>query len=330
MRPDHKNKGFFMQTRLARHACFAIALACATLAQDAAAAAKDGAGKHAIAHAAIADPKPDVQHPAANREVLVMSHGEGMNALFMLAAGAGPKPTMLLLHGLPGNEQNLDLAQAVRRAGWNVLTVHYRGSWGSPGRFSLASAGEDVDAAMAFLRQPENAREYGIDTRRIVIAGHSMGGFFAAHYAAHHDDVVGAILIDPWNIGASAKALLAHPETRQDEIAAMGEDFGNALAGTDAATLTGESERHAQDWDLIDDAPGLAAKPLLLVGATKGNAGEVAPLAQAIRARHATRLDYQTMPTDHAFIDHRIALASTVIEWLDGLRARPAGAVGGH
>jgi pimeloyl-ACP methyl ester carboxylesterase len=229
---------------------------------------------------------------------------------------------MLLLHGLPGNEQNLDLAQAVRRAGWNVLTMHYRGSWGSPGRFSLAGALDDVDAAMAFLRQPENAREYGVDTRRIVIAGHSMGGFFAARYAARHEDVLGAILIDPWNIGAWAKGLLAHPETRQDEIASMGEDFGNALAGADAATLAGEAERHARDWDMIDDARGLAGKPLLVIGAVKGNAAEVAPLVNAIRVRNASRLAAQTMPTDHAFVDHRIALAGAVVDWLDGLRAR--------
>ena len=40
-----------------------------------------------------------------------------------IAAGAGPHPTMLLLHGLPGNERNLDLAQAARRAAKVALTV---------------------------------------------------------------------------------------------------------------------------------------------------------------------------------------------------------------
>lgn len=77
-----------------------------------------------VPRAVIADPPRDAAHPARNRQALNLSHGEGMNALFMLAAGAGPKPTMVLPHGLPGNEQNLDLAQAVRRAGWNVLTLH--------------------------------------------------------------------------------------------------------------------------------------------------------------------------------------------------------------
>jgi pimeloyl-ACP methyl ester carboxylesterase len=272
--------------------------------------------------AVVADPPRDARAPARNRQVLIMSHGQGMNALFMLAAGAGPKPTMLLLHGLPGNEQNLDLAQATRRAGWNVLTMHYRGSWGSPGRFSLAGAFEDVEVAMAFLRQPETAREYGIDPRRIVIAGHSMGGFMAARYAATHDDVAGAILIDPWNIGASAKAVLAKPEIRQDAIASMGEDFGNSLAGVDAAALVAEGERHAKDWDLVDYAPKLAGTPLLVVDAKYGLADQVAPLNAAVMAQKGARVRAQTLPSDHAFADQRIALASAVVDWLDGLRVR--------
>ena len=51
---------------------------------------------------------------------------------------------VLLLHGFPGNERNLDLAQALRRAGWTVVFFHYRGAWGSGGDFSFAHVLEDV------------------------------------------------------------------------------------------------------------------------------------------------------------------------------------------
>src|SRR4051794_29286866 len=78
-----------------------------------------------VPRAVVADNARDAKHPAATRQLLIPSGGVDMNALFFLAAGSGPKPTLLLLHGLPGNEQNLDLAQAIRRAGWNVLTMHY-------------------------------------------------------------------------------------------------------------------------------------------------------------------------------------------------------------
>src|SRR5262245_21673422 len=107
----------------------------------------------AIPQSVISDPAPDAEHPPRSAQVLVPSHGSGMNALFYLAGGAGPHPTMVLLHGLPGNEQDLDLAQAIRRSGWNVLTLHYRGAWGSPGVFSIAHVLEDADAAMDFVRR---------------------------------------------------------------------------------------------------------------------------------------------------------------------------------
>ncbi|HEY0437944.1 MAG TPA: HIT family hydrolase, partial [Phenylobacterium sp.] len=63
-----------------------------------------------IPAAVISDPAPDAKHPTRNQQALVPSGGVGMNAEFMLAGGAGPHGTVILFHGIPGNEQNLDLA----------------------------------------------------------------------------------------------------------------------------------------------------------------------------------------------------------------------------
>ena len=73
----------------------------------------------------------------------------------------------------------------MRRAGFNVLTLHYRGSWGSPGTFTFGHAAQDADAAVAFLRAPAAVAKFHIDPARIFVAGHSMGGFMAASAAAH-------------------------------------------------------------------------------------------------------------------------------------------------
>src|SRR5580698_106037 len=147
----------------------------------------------AIPPTVISDPAPDSAHPPRSAQVLVPSHGKGMNGLFYLAGGAGPHPTFVLLHGFPGNEQNLDLAQAIRRAGWNVLTLHYRGSWGVGGTFSLAHAMEDSDAMVAFARSKDASIKYHIDSGRIVVIGHSMGGYLAASAVAHEPAVLGAV-----------------------------------------------------------------------------------------------------------------------------------------
>src|SRR5206468_12705463 len=84
-------------------------------------------------NAAMTDPPRNAAFPAHNQQLLIPSHGAGMNAVLFEAAGKGPHPTVILMHGLPGNERNLDLAQAIRRAGWDVLTFTYRGAGGSGG-----------------------------------------------------------------------------------------------------------------------------------------------------------------------------------------------------
>jgi alpha/beta superfamily hydrolase len=116
----------------------------------------------------------------------------------------------------------------------------------------------------------------------------------------------------------------AYPETRQDAIADLGDDFGNSLAGTDAATLIAEAERHAQDWDLLGTARALAGKPVLIVGAAHGNAAQVAPLAAALKAQRGAQVQAVTLPSDHAFADQRIGLAGVVVDWLAARRLRAA------
>ena len=58
---------------------------------------------------------------------LLPSHG-AMVTLVYVAAGPGPHPAVILLHGFPGNERNLDLAQDIRRASWDVMYFNIAGS----------------------------------------------------------------------------------------------------------------------------------------------------------------------------------------------------------
>src|SRR5579871_720191 len=117
------------------------------------------------------------QNRASMDTFQIPSHGALLNAFAYVAAGPGPHPAVILLHGFPGNERNLDLAQDIRSAGWDVLYFNYRGSWGSPGDFSFSNGIEDTASAIAFLRQPETSKRLRLDPSRIVLVGHSMGGF---------------------------------------------------------------------------------------------------------------------------------------------------------
>src|SRR5258708_5825467 len=96
-----------------------------------------------LSPAIVSDPVPDKAFPPQMVAVAIPSHGATINGVIYVPSGSGPHPALVLFHGFPGNEQNLDLAQAARRAGWTVLTLHYRGSWGSAGAFSFSNAVED-------------------------------------------------------------------------------------------------------------------------------------------------------------------------------------------
>jgi uncharacterized protein len=155
--------------------------------------------------ALFTDPPRDPAHPARSEVLHIPVGGVDVNGLAYIPAGAGTHPAFVLLHGLPGNEKNLDLAQVVRRAGWTVVTFNYRGSWGSPGRFSFRGDLEDARAVLAYLRDPAVAARLQLDPRRMVLAGHSMGGWVAAEVGARDPGLSGVVLISAADMAAEGR-----------------------------------------------------------------------------------------------------------------------------
>ena len=270
----------------------------------------------AIHPAVTTDPAPDAANPA-RMDAFVIPSGEGaMNAVMYVAAGSGVHPTLLLLHGFPGNEQNLDLAQAARRAGWNVLTLHYRGSWGSPGIFSFTNAAEDAFNALLFLEEASTVAKYRIDTSAIVVAGHSMGGFMAAEAAAAEPRVAGLFLIDPWD-PAQTVAALATPQGEAGWKAEVAGDLP-PLSGASYESLTAEIKGDGQKFDLGRKLVGYGRRPLTIIGADRGIGAMARKVgADAQSANPNTRL--MVWPTDHSFSDKRIALADALVRFLAGV-----------
>lgn len=265
--------------------------------------------------AVITDPRPDKAHPPGMADVRIESHGERMNAVLYTAGGAAPHPVVVLFHGFPGNEQNLDLAQAIRRAGFTVLTLHYRGSWGSPGKFSFTNAMEDSDAALSFMRDPATVAKYNLDPRRIFIAGHSMGGMMTASATAHDPRVAGFVMISAWDIGAGAKNF-ADPEFRKKQL--EGDFAANVIPlATTPEALMDEMVANAAKWDFVDFAPALKSRPALILTADDGLTPDNQRLAAALKAAGDTDVTEEHMATDHSYSDKRIALESAVVRWLE-------------
>jgi uncharacterized protein len=259
--------------------------------------------------ALFTDPQPDPAFPAGMKALRIPSHGKRINGIIYIASGQGPHPTLVLFHGLPGNEKNLDIAQAVRRAGWNAVAFSYRGSWGSPGKFSFSHNLEDARSVLKFLREPVNAKQLRIDTSRIVVAGHSMGGWVAIETAAHDHDLIGVILISAADLPKQGKL------PREQLVALMAGCMG-PLAGATPKSMADEARALGGPFEFESSAPNLTQVPLLALTADDGLAGYTDALVQAIRADGGHQITTMHAATDHNWSDHRIALQSIILRWL--------------
>jgi pimeloyl-ACP methyl ester carboxylesterase len=282
-----------------------------TLATIAALSACAASSAQSVPSSIYTDPPADSAHPAKMSVIHVPSHGVSINGVVYQPSGAGPHPTLVLCHGLPGNEKNLDLAQVVRRAGWNAVTFNYRGSWGSPGAFHFTQNLEDAAAVLAWLRDPANAAKVGVDTQRMVLAGHSMGGWVTVHTAAHDSGLIGAILISAWDAGRSSGP-------REKIVAQMADDM-ESLAGTTPEKMADELISHSAAFKFANAAEGLSHLPLLALTSDDGLAPHTDDLVKAIEAKGGHNVKTIHAATDHGWSDHRVALESAVVTWLAGL-----------
>jgi acetyl esterase/lipase len=212
----------------------------------------------------------------------------------------------------------MDLAYALQRAGWNVLFPNYRGSWGSAGTFSFANAVEDTQSAVDFLRESAKVKKYRIDPKRIVLVGHSMGGFMAAYVAAHDPQVSALVMICAWNIGPTV--LRSADNGRSDNF----KNSSPRLAGTTPEGLMSEVKAHAPKWNYVDYASLLNNRPVLILESNDRNRDDNHAMAEALRKAGNPQVTEEYTDTDHSYSDHRLALQIAILDWLQSLPAPSA------
>lgn len=238
----------------------------------------------------------DYAHRPDMHGILIPGTRGRLLSVLYTAAGEGPHPTVLLLHGIPGCERNFDLAQSLRREGFHVMTFHYSGSWGSDGSYSLANDLEDANTVLDFILRDE---KYGFDKQHIHAVGHSLGGFVCGQLSAHRPEIKGAVLLTPCDIGRL-------PLIAQED----------AVSYQTIRDVLEDSET----FRLENAAEALAQKPILCIAGTLDiytpPVLHCEPLIRAIQAAGGTSLQTVSYPTDHFFADYRLTVAETVTEFL--------------
>lgn len=238
---------------------------------------------------------------SAGMTELNIPSGESLIAGFMYRAGGSNKrPTLLLLHGQPGNERNLDLGQYIRSKGWNVIYFDYRGSWGSQGTYSFKNCVEDVFNVVEFCKKYRDS--LNIDTSNIVLFGHSMGAWVCIKALEQVPGVKKGFALSTWNIGTYYNNI--SPKSGRNLF----------MLNTSLEELYNSVDQNRAYFNLInDDFKSLKGKQLVMIDEHKFNS----QLAETIKKAAPLYFEYAVWKTDHSFTNKRVALMNKLLDYLN-------------
>jgi dienelactone hydrolase len=154
---------------------------------------------------------------------------------------------------------------AARSGTRSPSTIAARGAALEPSVFSHNL--EDADAVLAYLRDPVNAARRGIDTQRIAMAGHSIGGWVVVHTAAHDRGLIGAVIVSAADVGKQG-------ELPHDRLVALMADNMGPLADVTAESMAADIRALARTFRFASAAGGPVHTPLLALTAGDGLASD--------------------------------------------------------
>jgi pimeloyl-ACP methyl ester carboxylesterase len=270
-----------------------------------------------------ADPAAVTRQYPSVVSVHIPSNGAAMKGRVFLSRPKAAAPTVLLLHGWPGSTDDvLGLGALLSREGVTAVTFNPRGMHGSEGTASFAHALEDIRAALEWLRAREVSRKFGVDTSRIVLAGHSWGGGLGLAYAARDTSVRRIVAIAPNDHAEFVREYKRNPALAAAIDKMVAETTGPAGPVRFDPQANGIAELSAQMdvYGLRENASRLADRNILIVGGWEDESATVEqyllPFYRALKRAGAANATFLVYHDGHNFVRVRERLARDIREWV--------------
>lgn len=246
---------------------------------------------------------------------------------FYISEGTGIFPTVILLHGFPGNEIDvLGIGNKLSEEGFNALTFNYSGTHQSGGKYNFENTQKDIQAAFAFIHQNENIHKYKIDTTRIILGGYSYGGGMAFTYAANHPEIKEifsiagndhGVFMEQYNRNAEMKNMI---DKMFNNLKTQPEIVRFAPGGTPEEISEMKIIESNPTYHLLNSAQLLNQKKILLIGGwddpNVSLENIILPLYRALLKEKAKNVKIAAVLDNHSFKNSKEALAQIIIKWL--------------
>jgi len=250
------------------------------------------------------------------------NNGVKLDAKFYPVNKTDKVPTVILLHGFPGNQSSpLGLAEKLNNAGFNILVFNYQGSYLSEGNFSFDNCIDNVSAAFNFLADRGNQARFNIDTSNIVVCGYSFGGTIAIESGMYNDKIRNIISIANDDHSVSLKKAAADSAYRNGYTQFIAKSF--EPAGPFRGDLKAQMELYSQNidrYDLVKNGEKLKTKKVLFIVGWHDKTSflevNTLPLYRKLEQLNAENISIKGFESNHRFNNVIDDLADTITEWM--------------
>ena len=255
------------------------------------------------------------------------NNGNKLDAKFYQVDKAISPPTLILLHGFPGNANSpYGLVERLTKNGINVLVFNYEGSFNSEGIFSWENCMTNIGVAYSFLKQKNNIQQFSIDTSKIFVCGCSMGAAFALSAAVHNSEIRKLIAV----AGGNDLSIYLQ-KMKSDPIFRTALEKRIATAVMPNGPIKGDSAyihkyfdqlmSSYEYFDLIKNAEKLKNKEIFFItgwlDTTIPMEEFIIPSYRKLKTLYPKSVSIKALETDHYFTNARDELASSIIEWVN-------------
>jgi pimeloyl-ACP methyl ester carboxylesterase len=256
-------------------------------------------------------------------KVDLVSNGNKLNALFYTTDDKY-SPTLVLVHGFPGNNQSpLGLAEKLNAAGIKILVFNYQGSFSSEGTFNNENCIQDIVEAISFLKQEKTIRQFEIDTSNIVLCGYSFGSGSALTAAVHNQEIRKIISIGGSDNSVYIKKMKSDPGYRDT----FEKNISGSFSPNGPIHLELESFHRYNDslilnvdhYDLVKNAEKIRDREILFIAGWLDNTAlieeNVLPLYRQLKKLKSEKVSIKVFDTNHGFGNVKDDLIEAIVDW---------------